>query len=286
MPGRTDSPIVLSPYTIRPLLEARRSGAPETSASLDLGLSSSQVRLASTGVHFPDGQCLPWDAVDRIAAEHPVCWLVAGNTTEKIQLFSEALNRFYSLMPTERAPTLLVSGIPMHRIKGIDPHEDTLRKIRSVAQVTGRVLDTTTGLGYTAIEAAKTATEVVTIELDPTVLEVGRRNPWSRELFTRSNISQLVGDSAEVIRSLNAATFARIFHDPPTFKLAGQLYSGAFYRELYRVLQSGGRLFHYIGDLESRTGSTVAKGAIRRLQEAGFKRVEQRQETFGLVALK
>jgi uncharacterized protein len=195
------------------------------------------------------------------------------------------MNRFYSLMPTERAPTMLLSGIPMHRIRGIDPHEDTRRKIQAVAPVTGRVLDTATGLGYTATEAANTA-EVVTVEIDPTVLEVARRNPWSRALFDNPRIRQVIGDSYEVLPSLERESFSVIFHDPPTFRLAGDMYSGAFYRELFRVLKRGGRLFHYIGDLESTSGRVVAKGAVRRLQEAGFGRVERKPETFGLVATK
>ena len=87
------------------------------------------------------------------------------------------LGRAYSLMPTEGAPTLLVWGIPMHRIKGTNPQRDTLTKIQAIAPVAGRVLDTCTGLGYTAIEAARTAEQVVTIELDPTVLEVARLQP-------------------------------------------------------------------------------------------------------------
>jgi predicted methyltransferase len=278
--------IVISLYQVRPWLEAWEAGEPMAPGSLDLGLSQSQVALDEEGVGLPGGERLTWDQAREIAESPAVCFLLRERHLEKVQLYSDELDRFYSLMPTERAPTLLVSGIPMHRIKGIDPHEDTQRKIRCVSPVVGRVLDTTTGLGYTAIEAAKTAMEVVTIELDPTVLEVARRNPWSRELFTRPNIRQLIGDAAEVIRTLGTTSFARIFHDPPTFRLAGQLYSGEFYRELYRVLQPGGRLFHYIGDLESRTGGTVAKGSIRRLQDAGFKRVEQRKETFGLVAYK
>jgi uncharacterized protein len=282
---RTEEP-VLSHYQARPWLETWQAGQTTAPGSLDLGLTQCQVALGGDGAVLPGGLRLTWEQVREIVENPVVCYVLRGGQLEKVQRYSEELQRFYSLMPTERAPTLLVSGIPMHRIKGIDPHEDTLRKIRSVAPVTGRVLDTTTGLGYTAIEAAKSAREVVTIELDPTVLEVARWNPWSRELFTRPNIRQLIGDSAEVIRSLETASFARIFHDPPTFKRAGQLYSGEFYRELYRVLQPGGRLFHYIGDLESRTGSTVAKGAIRRLQEAGFQRVEQRKETFALVAPK
>src|ERR1043166_360472 len=115
---------------------------------------------------LPDGQHLSWAQIEEIAGTQTVCFLVVDSRIDKIQFFSSELNRLYSLMPTERAPTMLVSGIPMHRIKGIDPHEDTLRKIRSVAPVSGRVLDTTTGLGYTALEAARTAAEVITIELD------------------------------------------------------------------------------------------------------------------------
>ncbi len=205
---------------------------------------------------------------------------------ERVQFFSPTLNRFYSLMGTERAPTMLLSGFPMHRIKGIDPQEDTQRKIRTIAPVVGRVLDVCTGLGYTALAAAQTATQVVTIELDPTVLEVARRNPWSQALFQSPNIRQLVGDAVEQVKTLETGAFSRIFHDPPTFSLAGELYSGAFYRELHRVLARGGRLFHYIGDLDSASGSITAKGAMRRLQEAGFGKVTRRPEAFGLTASK
>jgi predicted methyltransferase len=174
----------------------------------------------------------------------------------------------------------------MHRIKGIDPHRDTLQKIKTVAPVKGHVLDTCTGLGYTAIQAAKTAERVVTVELDPAALEVARCNPWSWELFEKSKITQIVGDSFEEIGKLDSEAFARIIHDPPAFSLAGDLYSGEFYRELFRVLGRGGRLFHYIGDLESKSGRNVARGAARRLAEAGFSRVVRRPEAFGLVAYK
>lgn len=45
-----------------------------------------------------------------------------------------------------------------------------------------------------------------------------------------------------------------------------------------------GRLFHYIGDLESRSGGRVAKGVVRRLREIGFTRIHRRPEAFGVVA--
>ena len=110
--------------------------------------------------------------------------------------------------------------------------------------------------------------------------------PWSRELFTDPKIRQLVGDSYEPVPEFPAESFSRIIHDPPVFGLAGELYSGVYYRELFRLLRRGGKLFHYIGDLESKGCGGVACGAICRLQEAGFTRIERRPEAFGVVATK
>jgi predicted methyltransferase len=86
------------------------------------------------------------------------------------------------------------------------------------------------------------------------------------------------------VPTLDAASFARIIHDPPQLSLAGHLYSENFYRELRRVLARGGRLFHYIGDPNSPFGSRTTSGVMRRLHNAGFARVVRRPEAFGLVA--
>jgi uncharacterized protein len=278
--------VVLSHYQTGDLLNARSLQRLRTEVSLDLNRSSSEVELQENGVVLPNGHLLPWSEIEEIDRTESVCFLIQDGKAERIQFYSDALSRFYSLYPTERAPTMLLSGIPMHRIKSVDPHEDTLRKMRTIAPVTGSVLDVCTGLGYTATEAAKTATDVTTIELDPIVLEVCRRNPWSQALFENPKIKQIVGDAEEVIETLPDSAYSRVFHDPPTFSIAGELYSGAFYRELYRVMKRGGRLFHYIGDLDSTSGRVVAKGVVKRLQEAGFTRVERRPEAFGLTATK
>jgi predicted methyltransferase len=103
------------------------------------------------------------------------------------------------------------------------------------------VLDTATGLGYTAIELAKTATRVLTIELDPLVIEIAQLNPWSAALFTSAVIDQRIADAANAIVSFEARSFDAILHDPPTLSLAGDLYGAAFYQELFRVLRPGVR---------------------------------------------
>ena len=269
---------------MQPLITARREGRSAAVVSLDLGLTAAQVILTHEGVVLPDGRSLVWEHIDEVNAEVAACFVVHDNGVRKIQIFSEFLNRSYSLMPTDGAPTLLNSGFTMHRIVGIDPYQDTRRKIHAIAPLRGPVLDTATGLGYTAIEAARTADHVLTIEIDPVVLEIARLNPWSRGLFHNPKITQIIGDTAKEIRRLDDERFTRIIHDPPSLSLAGDLYAGEYYRQLFRVLRRGGRLFHYVGNLESKHGLRVAAGVVRRLKEAGFTRVVRCPTAFGLVA--
>ena len=174
----------------------------------------------------------------------------------------------------------------MHRIKDTEPHQDTLEKIRAIKPLVGQVLDTATGLGYTAIEAARTAEHVTTIELDPAAINVCRLNPWSQELFDNPKITQLIGDSFDVVAEMEAGRFTRVIHDPPAFSLAGDLYSGVFYRELYRVMRNRSLLFHYIGDPESKSGRSITAGVIRRLEQVNFRQVRRIPRAFGVVAVK
>ncbi|MCJ7625799.1 MAG: hypothetical protein MUO76_20090, partial [Anaerolineaceae bacterium] len=190
--------VVLSYFQAAIVLQARAKGLDCVEVSPDLERTTTEARLDTTGVHFPGGQYLDWDAVEEIQSARNSCFLLEASGLHKIQVFSAETDRFYSLMPTSSAPTMLISGFPMHRIKGTDPQRDTLEKIRTIQPLVGQVLDTATGLGYTAIEAARTAEHVLTVELDPAALEMARLNPWSQELFDNLKISQTIGDSYEV----------------------------------------------------------------------------------------
>jgi uncharacterized protein len=282
----TVAAVTLSHFQTRELLSARQTGARSVAVSPDLGLTTVTATLDVDGVAFPTGERLPWAEVERIQRATNVCFQIADGTAVEIRRFSEVTGWTRALMPTGGAPTTLVAGLPMHRIKDTDPWTDSQTKIAALAPITGRILDTATGLGYTAILAARTAEEVVTIEFDPAALEIAAMNPWSRELFTRANIRQLVGDAVEIAPKLEDGSFTRILHDPPMITIAGDLYGEAFYRELWRVLRRGGRLFHYIGDPQSASGRRTTAGALRRLQSAGFTRVTRRPEAFGVLAQK
>ncbi len=279
------SRIILSHYQANTLLDARRAGLSTAVTSLDLGLTSTEVTLTPDRLILPD-QILTWSEIEEITRHDTACFAVENNHAQMIRGFSDFTGRVYGLMPTEAAPTMLISGLPMHRIKGTNPQKDTQAKIEAIAPIIGRVLDTCTGLGYTAIEAARTAEQVITIELDPTAQEMARYNPWSRWLFDNPKIVQIIGDAFEVVPSFDDDAFDCILHDPPMLSLAGELYSGEFYRDCWRVLRRNGKLFHYIGDPDSRSGARTTRGVVRRLQEAGFTRVVPRPRAFGVVAFK
>jgi len=278
--------IILSHFQAQSLLNAKHNGIEMVQISLDLGMSTTTVQLNAKGVDLMPGQGFNWEGLKAIADSASSCFVISNGVAESIQYYSEATQRLYSLYPTSGAPSMLVSGIPMHRIKDTDPQQDTLEKVRSIKPVVGQVLDTATGLGYTAIQASRMAEHVTTIELDPVVLQVCRLNPWSQELFDNPKITQVIGDSFDVVTGMASGSFTRVIHDPPVISLAGDLYSTDFYQELLRVMRNQARLFHYIGDPESKSGRNTTAGVIRRLEQAGFRQISRAPRAFGVVALK
>ncbi|MCX8178583.1 MAG: hypothetical protein N3D75_02000 [Candidatus Aenigmarchaeota archaeon] len=72
-----------------------------------------------------------------------------------IQFYSDETRKFYKLVETENWPTVVISGIRMHRTEKIDPKKDSFLKLKSLGKIKGRVLDTCCGLGYTAILSSK-----------------------------------------------------------------------------------------------------------------------------------
>ncbi len=277
--------IVLSHYQAIQLVDTK--GRESTvQISPDLGLTKIVADLNDRGVTFPNGEKLSWEIVVDIAENENNCFILEDGSATIIQAFSETFERVYTLFPTESAPTMLVSGIPMHRIKGTDPWRDTQSKIKAFGRISGHILDTTTGLGYTAIMAAERASRVTTVELDPAAQTIARRNPWSRVLFDNPKITQVIGDSNDEIETFKDESFNGIIHDPPMFSLAGELYSLAFYQQTYRVLNPNGRMFHYIGNPESKSGGRVTRGVVQRLKKAGFSKVVPRPGAFGVLAFK
>ena len=277
---------VLSHYQTALLLKAKQEGRSSLSASMDLGMSSIDIQLFARHITLPEGTVVSWGNIETINANKDNCFYIKKDEVQKIRGYSEITGRSYSLFPTPDAPSMIIAGFLMHRIKGITPWKAAIAMVQTVAPFHGQVLDTSTGLGYTTICAAKTASKVITIEIDPVAQEMARFNPWSRELYCNPKISIVMGDSYQKIAAFDSSMFTAILHDPPSISLAGNLYSGEFYRQTYRVLMPRGRMFHYIGDPNSSLGARVTKGVVRRLKESGFTKVVQRPAEFGVVAYK
>lgn len=286
-PPKDRAPVfVLSHVQLVPLWDARRAGATLARVSLDLGLTQTDVALDAEGMNLPGGGHLGWSALEEIRDQTNSCFQVEGDVLTPIRGLSSYSQRIFQLMPTPRAPAMLVAGFTMHRFRDVDPYEGATRMVRALSPLRGRLLDTATGLGYAAIEAAKFAEAVVTIELDPAAQAMVRANPWSQPLLSDPKVTQLIGDSAQVIKTFEDESFSAVLHDPPAVNLAGELYAESFYVQVHRVLRRGGRFFHYIGDPRSSSGGRTTKGVVRRLQSAGFERVSPKPDAFGVLAFK
>ena len=209
----------------------------------------------------------------------------------KIQFFSDITRKFYQLWPTKTVPALRINAVPMHRFAKVDPAEHT-RRIIEAAKPSGKVLDICTGLGYSAIAAAKirNVREVSTIEKDSEVLHIAKLNEASAELFKNPKIKIIEGDATQKIGEFAGGSFDSVIHDPPTFVVAPELYTAAFCQELQRVLKSGGRLWFYAAEPGKAGAGGNASGLseriIRNLQLAGFKDTRHDGASTGIIARK
>lgn len=211
------------------------------------------------------------------------CYFIEEQGVRKVYFFSDLTNRFYKLVPTLDWPTISISSVPMHSLAS--PKKYTQNKIDLIKPY-GYVLDTCMGLGYTAILASKIARKVVTFEKDDNVYVLAELNPLSKELFLAQNIEIRRNDVFEGIKGLDSDCFDCIIHDPPTFKLAGELFSQDFYFSLKRVLKKGGRLFHYTPLYKIKQGFDFPSKVKKRLKIAGFKGINYSEEAFGFLCKK
>jgi len=255
----------------------------KTRLSLDLGLTETEVMHTDVGVSLGKGETIRYDILGRMAERDDSAYFLRGGSVFQVAV---AGRHFYKLLPTERAPTLEIDGIRMHRTSGTTPDRDAESKLAALGLEGGTVLDTCMGLGYTAVEAARRGAEtVVTIELEPAVLRVALMNPWSAPLFDDDRIYKILGDSYTLADSLPPSFFDYVVHDPPRHRQAGHLYGLDFHRKIHRLLKPGGSLFHYTGAPRSRyRGVNLHSGVASRLNEAGFTDIQYHEDVMGLTA--
>jgi len=267
------------------ILEAAKQGKQYIDITLDLGHSISRIEIRK-GLAIIEGSSIPIEELNRTVEEGFLYKIIEGSIT-RLDMFRDG--NYYKLKPVaiDKAPTIEINGIQMHRTVGIDPWEDAKAKVRVLGKVKGcRVLETGTGLGYSTSHLARSgASIIVSIEKDLNVLEIASHNPWSR-MLNSPRIKIIVGDAYKLLQSLCSECFEKIFHDPPRINVAEELYSSEFYKEIYRVLKSGGAIFHYTGEPGKHSNISYLKGIKRRLEEAGFYKVLWIENAKGFLALK
>jgi predicted methyltransferase len=265
-------------------VESLQRALKECRITLDLGLSWVECKVSGSYLYV-DGLRINLSSISDLK-DYRAVYLLEDNVFKPIAFWGD--EHFYKLTSFryDSAPTLEIDGIHMHRVSGISPWDDAKLKAYNLMVRRGmRILDIGTGLGYTAIWCRRMGAKVYTVEKDLWVLKVASLNPWSRFLED-PDIEVIVLDAYELVRMLPDSSFHRILHDPPRFSLAGELYSLEFYKELYRLLKSGGLLLHYTGKPGMVQGRRLVGGIARRLREAGFEKIEWIEDVQGFRCLK
>lgn len=244
---------------IKMALESRKKSM---KASFDLGISSEIVYLDYEHYSFKLKNSMNVVLPESFDPEQKVCYFIQEGQLYPLKLFSEETNFYYALVPTSWRPILRISATPMHK----KPFLDALEKL----QFRGFVLDSGTGLGYSAIVASKTATRVTTIEWDENVLEIASFNPHSRELFSADNIEIRQDDVTAEIFSFDDNYFDNIIHDGGMPKSSGNFFSQDHCNQIYRVLKQGGELIFYLPQHGRSKGRDYGGEHLERLKKAGF----------------
>jgi predicted methyltransferase len=229
--------------------------------SLDLGISLTKIQINPIEKEFVIGN-------NRIRIPKSfdetkeICYAIMENCIFPMESYDEKTGFYYKLAPGTTKPYLIISSTRMHK--------EPFHKYLETQRFTGTILDAGTGLGYTAIIAAKTADKVITVEIDPNVLYYARFNPHSRALFENPKIEIVEGDITNVIKSFPDAHFDFLIQDGGTVKHSGDFFSQNQSHQLHRVLKLGGKLYFYLPNPQSNKGRDFASEQINRLKNAGF----------------
>ncbi len=245
------------------LRAAVRAGTPKIECTLDLGRSMTMVEVSAAGWLWR-GERYPFLETCK---ERTIYHWVDG-AFQPVARFTTSLVK---LVPTAYGPpTFEIDGIKMLPTAQVSPYADAERKVDLIQPHGKLILDTCGGLGYFAAWCLQRgARQVLSYENNPDVIWLRSLNPWSPAVGDGLTLAQ--ADIAVEIALLSDESVDAVLHDPPRFGTAGDLYSQAFYGQLFRVLKANGRMFHYTGTPNKLTSGRDVPGEVaRRLRRAGF----------------
>ena len=265
---------IFSSEELRKIAKAIKEGKTDVDSTTDLGITKTKLRLGKEGFFVNDAEI----KIPKIREGDKSCYIAIDGELQKILYFSEETKGIYRLVPTSEKPILQISGTSMHKMEFVERIKwDKLK---------GKILDSGTGLGYTAIAASETADEVITIETDNTVIEMQKLNPYSQKLFENKNIKTQTGDIVDEIKKFKNNEFDFIIFDAGTPRSSGEFFSLNNYKQAFRVLKKGGKLYHYLPMHQITRGRDFGAEVVSRLKEAGFQKIERNIKDSYAVAQK
>jgi hypothetical protein len=258
----------LRPSDVRTAEQAMQNGQHTVTISLDLGITQQELQVEAHHIVLGKSKL----SLPKVKKEEKVCFYYEKEF-KRLRFAGEQTGMIYELVETAGRPMLKVSATPFHKW-------DFIKRIE-LEKPKGVMLDAGTGLGYTAMAAAKSATHVVTIEADPHVLQMQKLNPWSQGL-DRENITRVHGDVVAYVRQARDASFDNVILDAGTPRSSGDFFSLENYRQMRRILKVGGKLYHYIPEHGVKKGRDFPAEVIARIKRAGFR--VQRCESYVIAA--
>jgi uncharacterized protein len=271
---------------ITAIIEAALAGKKEVNVSLNLNLSRQDWQIENNELILQPDLCIDITEFESLALVTNKIFIL--NDKKALTPLEIRSTSYYKLVPTDTVPILEIDGIKMHRTKDITPLQDAENKTQKVISRGGMVLDTCSGLGYTAIFAMKAgAHKVISTEISQEVIQLRSLNPWLAYLHNRQP-EFINADIRQYIEQIEDNYFHSIIHDPPRFtSKTGDLYGKKFYSALFRVMINRGKLFHYTGSPKKVTQKDrFVKNAIKRLEDVGFTKVLFDEQLQGIVAEK
>lgn len=262
----------LRPTDIRLLENAIAASKSTTKISLDLGLTERDVALSENKIVLNKKKY----PIPTLKKDEKTCFILQEDEEEfaRIRFAGSETSQIYELVETAGRPMLKVSATPFHKW-------DFIKRIEK-DELQGVVLDAGTGLGYTAIAAAKTAKRIITVEYDSHILEMHKFNPWSK--LDLPNIEIVEEDICRFMPSVPDATFDAIILDGGTPRSSGHFFSLENYTHMRRTLKPGCTLYHYLPNHGQMRGRDFPAEVMKRLETAGFTDIKRYKEDNYVVA--
>ncbi len=174
-------------------------------------------------------------------------------------------NHYFSLVMVNNYPILEIDGIRMHVFYYKSPFKYAQAVVKHMnISKKDYVLETCFGQGYIT---RLLRTNVVAYEKNKGVLEIAKLNPYSSYLFNKENVHIVNED----IFNLKQYGFTKIIHDPPSIRVAPELYSPEFYKLLFKHSAKHTLLYHYIGNTYKKRFNTFKERIIENLFKSGWR---------------